>query len=240
MKRIYEKFLDPDLYDNPWVASFIENLNEPELDEASDQGALCLRKEMMPIDDIYGLLQSLHQSAQTQIRKTGTLDPEFVAFINPSSPIRFSSGLPQNLQQVKNFLNAAKCLSLVRCCQCMFFSAMQPILDGKPVFAKMADDCDWGLLTIGSSLRGNCFIMLSELLTEEKFSFQVVEDKITRENEYDYPYSRFYHINSYEEMEEIIKQIPKLINRTQNFTERDGLLNFATTLKALRQFGYDS
>ena len=112
----------------------------------------------------------------------------------------------------------------------MFFSAMQPILDGKPVFAKMADDhCDWGLLTIGSSLRGNCFVMLSELLAEEKFSFQIIEDKITRENEYDYPYSRFYHINNYEEMEEIIKQVPKLINRTENFTERDGLLNFTTT-----------
>lgn len=236
---MYEKFLDPDLYDSPWIASFIENLNEPEIDGLSDEAVYWLAKQMMPTDDIYGLLQSLHQSAQEKIKKTGTLAPEFVAFTDINVPIRFSSRLPQTPKQVDNFLIAAKCLSLVRCCQCIFFSAMQPIKDGKPFFAQNVDDnCDWGLLTIGSSLRGNCFIMLSELLTTEKFSFKIIEDKITREKEYNYPYSRFYHIDNYEEMEEIINQIPKLVNRTECLAERESLVNFASTLKALQRFGY--
>ncbi len=241
MRRLYEELLDPDLYDNTWVASFIENLSEPEIDETSDQRISYLKKEMMPTDDIYGLLQSLHQSAQEKIKKTGTLAPEFVAFADSRAPIRLSSGLPKTPRQVQNFLIAAKCLSLVRCCQCIFFSAMQPITDGEPVFAQKADNhCDWGLLTIGSSLRGNCFIMLSELLTSAKFSFQTLEDKITREKEYSYPYSHFYYVEDYEEMGEIVKQIPKLVNKTEGLTERDSLVNFSTTLKALQQFGYHS
>lgn len=241
--RMYDELINPDLYlDDPLVASFIENLNEPEIDSASDAKLQFLIKEMMAPDDIKELNFKLASDAFEQIQKHGTLLPGFTGFVGPSHPVQLTSDVPQNKSQVQNFLVAGKSLSFIRSCQCMFFSCLQPLIDGKPSFGPNIDaNYPWGLLVIGSSLRGNCFLWLSELTTESgEFRISPIERQIKREGQYPYPYSRFFHIADEVEMQEIIKQIPKLVAKSPTIlTETETLVNFATTLKALQRFGYD-
>ena len=239
---MYDKLINPDLYlEDPLVASFIENLNEPEIDSASDTKLQSLIKEMMAPDDIKELNFKLANDAFEQIQKHGTLLPGFTGFIGPDQPIRLASDIPQNRNQVQNFLVAGKSLSFIRSCQCMFFSCLQPLIEGKPSFVPSDINYPWGLLVIGSSLRGNCFLWLSELTAESgEFRISPIERQITREGQYLYPYSRFFHIADEIEMREIIKQIPKLITKSPTLlTETEAIVNFATTLKALQRFGYD-
>ncbi len=124
-----------------------------------------------------------------------------------------------------------------RAAQCIFFIAMQPLKDDKPVFGDdIPEICPWGILVIGSSLRGNCFIHLERMIRKESLDFEKIYHNILREGQYIYPYSKLFHIEDYGEMGDIIGQVSKLT--AGSMPEKKCLINFATTLKALDFFGY--
>lgn len=240
---LYHEMLNPDLYDNEFVASFIDALLESEIDAASDENLSILKQEMMPTDDIESLTESLATQSQNKIKSTGTLAPHFIAYTSKDSKILFEleEAIPIKYGHIRHFLSAGKALGMIRASQCIFFSTMQPLINKRPaVGVEISDTCPWGIMLIGSSLRGNCFVQIHKIIrNSEKMYFQLLRQDILREGKFsNYPFSRFFRIQDSDEMSDVIAQIPKLISRS-TLSEYDALVNFATTLKALRYFGYD-
>jgi hypothetical protein len=239
---LYREMINPDLYDNSFVAGFMDTLLEPEIDSASDIKLGTLKKEMMATDDIEMLTDPLSEQAQEQIVSTGTLAPQFATFPARDHKINFEleTEIPTKPEHIRNFLYAGKALGMTRLSQCTFFSTMQPLKDGFPAIGdEVTDLCPWGLMVIGSSLRGNCFVLLKQITRNaQNMCFNIVHQQILREGGYvDYPFSQFFYIQDANEMDGIVSQIPKLIMRS-NQSERDCIVNFAATLKALQHFGY--
>jgi hypothetical protein len=235
---LYQSLLQPELYfETPKVARFVETLNEPEIESASRDQLQQLKKEMMATDDIKTLVEDLVQEAQEAIYDTGTMNPHFVCYTDKEHRTKFKTGkcIPSSLDSIKKFLRAGKALGMSRAAQCTFFTAMQPVVDDKPAFGdNIADPSLWGILVIGSSLRGNCFVHLETML--KNLEFKTVYHNILREGQYNYPYSKFFHIENYKEMESVIEQMLKF--SSDSMSEKECLINFATTLKALDFFGY--
>ena len=238
--NLYDSLLQPELYFNkPSVARFIETLKEPEIESASCDQIQRLKRDMMATDDINTLAENLSMEAREIAINTGTISPQFISYTDREHRVKFSSEtkIPTTRQSVKRFLRAGKALGISRTAQCIFFIAMQPLKDDTPVFGEdIADTCPWGILVIGSSLRGNCFVRLERMIRKDGLDFETAHHNILREGQYDYPFSKLFHIEDYEEMGGIIEQIPKLTSET--ISEKDCLVNFATTLKALDFFGY--
>lgn len=242
MTYLYNNLLDPDLYcDQPHVARFVEMLLEPEIEANAAEQVRKISREMMPMDDINGLVEPLSLCAKQQITQTGSLTPEFNAFLDADYKIRLGIGdeLPRTRRKVDEFLYAGKALAFVRVAQCIFFSTMQPLVNDMPAFGEsVSESAPWGIIIIGSSLRGNCFILLMEITrNKDNIRFNTIHHKILREGQYDYPYSRFFHIEDEDEMGGIIRQIPKLMIRCQ-LSEEECVQNFASCLMILRQLGY--
>ena len=234
--------LDPDLYDSAFAANFMDTLSEPEVDTASNGLLNSLKKDMMATDDINTLTESLSNEAQEKILASGTLAPQFIVYTDQDHKIRFEldMDIPTKSEHIYSFFSAGKALSMIKSAQCVFFTTMQPLKDDFPAVGNdVTDVCPWGVLVIGSSLRGNCFVKLHQIVrNSNKICFELIHHKIMREGAYaPYPFSRFFHIGSVEEMNKVINQIPKLMIRS-NMTEQECIVNFATTLKALKYFGY--
>ncbi len=240
MNYQHQEMLDPDLYDDAFVASFVANLHEPEIDSMSDFAANHF--EMMPLDNISSLIELLSENAKERILSTGTQPPEFAVFPEEDHKIKLELDfdIPTTEERIQNFLHAGKALAFTQRAHCIFFSTMQPVNETTPVFGSdVKEDSSWGLYIIGSSLRGNCFTQLTSIQKQdERISFKVETQQITRERQsHSYPYSRFFHLKDSDEMNSVIKQFPKLMNRC-NISEKDCVVNFATTLKTLKRFGY--
>ncbi|MHA2279519.1 MAG: hypothetical protein ACXAC5_01320 [Promethearchaeota archaeon] len=239
---LYREMINPDLYDNSFVAGFMDTLLEPEVDSASDSKLNTIKMDMMATDDIEMLCDPLSEEAQEKIISTGTLAPQFATFPARNQKICFEleTEIPTKSKNIRNFLHAGKALGLISLSQCTFFSTMQPLKDGFPaVGEEVTDLCPWGVIVIGSSLRGNCFVQLKQITRNSKnMCFDTLHQKILREGKYqDYPFSRFFHIHDANEMDAVVSQIPKLMMRG-NMSEQECIINFAATLKALKYFGY--
>lgn len=234
---LYEELLDPDLYDKRFVARFIESLSEPEVNTQSDENITSLHREMMPTDDIEQLIDPLVDEFTACFNNTGTVAPRFVMFLDKSHRVNLEVDydVPTKTKDIRSFLAAGKCLSMIRQAQCVFFCTMHSIKKNKPIIGMDAKKCDEsGLFIIGSSLRGNCFTYLSRLSGS---SFDTIDRAIMREGQYDYPFSEFFNIQDEREMVRIVEQMPKLMCRS-GLSENECVINFATTLKALKKFGY--
>ena len=238
----YDSLLQPELYfDKPAVARFIETLNSPEIDSASHEQVQQLKRDMMATDDIETLAEDLTKEARATVINTGTINPQFIGYTDSEHRIKLSSEtkIPTTPESVKRFLRAGKALGLSRTAQCIFFITMQPLQDDTPIFGdNIVDPCSWGILVIGSSLRGNCFVNLERMTHKDSLDFETVYHNILREGQYNYPFSKLFHIENYEEMGNVIEQISKLAADT--ISEKECLINFATTLKALSFFGYST
>ena len=240
MKYMYQKFLDPDLYDNSKTARFIETVLEPEIDTASDNMMSTLIQNIMPTDDISSICNRLYEQAQMRIIETGSFSPTFYAFPDKDHQIKLVAPVPTTKKQAKNFLVTGKALGFLQAAQCTFFVTMQPVCEGKTASGPVTDSTPWGILVIGSSLRGNCFICFSEMIKRNNgVRFDIIDHKITREGKYPHRYSRFFYIRNEEEMTNMVAQMPKLLDRS-SLTNKQCFVNFATTLKALDWFNYDS
>lgn len=237
---LYSKLLYPELYyEKPKVARFIETLSEPEIESTSHERIQRLKRDMMATDDIDALAEGLAMEARQMVLDTGTIAPQFIGYLDQERRVKFrpETKIPTTPKSVTRFLRAGKALGLSRTTQCIFFVTMQPLKDNEPIFGSdVIEPCPWGILVVGSSLRGNCFVHLQKMIRKEKLSFETVHHNILREGQYKYPYSKLFHIEDYDEMAEIIEQVSKLANET--ISERECLINFATTLKALDFFGY--
>lgn len=238
--NLYSNLLQPELYfEKPQIARFVETLNEPEIESASRIQVQRLKQEMMPIDDIDTLTEHLAMEARAAIINTGTIAPQFIGYLDSEHRVKFSSAtkIPTTCKSVKRFLRAGKALGLSRTAQCIFFVAMQPLKNDVPAFGDdITASCPWGILVIGSSLRGNCFVHLERMIKKDNLTFEIAHHKILREGQYNYPFSKLFHIEDYEEMGAVIEQASKLASGT--ISEKECLINFATTLKALDFFGY--
>lgn len=238
--KLYSELLHPEFYyEKPEVARFVETLNEPEIESASCDQLQQLKQDMMATDDIDTIAENLAMEARKTVISTGTISPQFIGYLNHEHRVKFhpGTGIPTTPKSVRRFLRAGKALGLSRTAQCIFFVAMQPLKDNKPIFGDdIVEPCSWGILVIGSSLRGNCFVHLQRMVRKESLSFETAHHDILREGQYMYPYSKLFHIEDYDEMTDIIEQISKLTDGT--ISERECLINFATTLKALDFFGY--
>ncbi len=236
---MYSELLHPELYyEKPEVARFIDALNEPEIESASYDRVQRLKQEMMGTDDIDTLAEDLAMEAQKTVINTGTIFPQFIGYLGREYRVKFhpETRIPTSPKSVRRFLRAGKALGLSRTAQCLFFVAMQPLMDNNPFFGEIVEPCPWGILVIGSSLRGNCFVHLQRMIRKESLDFETAYHDILREGQYEYPFSKLFHVEDCNEMAEIIEQISKLANGT--VPERECLINFATTLKALDFFGY--
>lgn len=237
--NLYGNLLQPELYfDKPKVAQFVDTLNEPEIEAASYIQIQQLKREMIAIDDIDTLGEKLALEAREAVINTGTIIPQFISYLDLEHRVKFSSEtrIPTTYKAVKRFLRAGKALGFSRTAQCIFFVAMQPLKNDAPAFGEdITDPCPWGILVIGSSLRGNCFVHLERMIRKDNLIFETAYHKILREGQYNYPFSKFFHIENYDEMGNVIEQISKLAG---TMPEKECLINFATTLKALDFFGY--
>lgn len=238
--NLYGNLLQPELYfEKPSVARFIETLHEPEIESASHDRILRLKKDIMSTDEINTITVQLAMEARETIINTGTIIPQFISYTDADHRVKFNSGtkIPTSRESTKRFLAAGKALGLSRTAHCIFFVTMQPLKDDVPFFgSNTIDPCPWGILVIGSSLRGNCFIHLERMIKKDSLDFETAHHDILREGKYDYPFSKFFHIEDHEEMGDIIEQISKL--DSQKVSEKECLISFATTLKALDFFGY--
>lgn len=235
--NLYSGLLQPELYfDNPKVARFIETLQEPEIESASDDRIQQLKRDMMATDDINTLTVSLAMEAREMVTNTGTIIPQFIGYTDAEHRVKLISEakIPTSDESIKRFLRAGKALGISKTAQCIFFVVMQPLQDDP--FGDITSPCPWGTMVIGSSLRGNCFVHLERMVRKDRLEFEIVHHDILREGKYDYPFSKLFHIEDYEEMGGIIEQILKLTS--EKIPERECLINFATTLKALDFFGY--
>jgi len=235
---MYEEMLQPELYDKPDIARFVETLNEPEIKSASCDQVQIIRNEMMPTDDIDTLCETIAAEAREIVQNTGTISPQFIGYTGKEHRVKCSAEtkIPTTSKSVQKFLRAGKALGLSRATQCLFFTTMQPLKDDKPAFGDdVTELCPWGIFVIGSSLRGNCFVHLEQIIKAEDLTFKTICHDILREGTHSYPFSKLFHIEDHEEMANIIEQISKL---TGEISEKECLINFATTLKALDYFGY--
>lgn len=236
---LYNNLLHPELYyENPDVARFVETMNEPEIQSASCDQFQQLKQNMMATDDIDTLCELLSTEALEQLFHTGTVMPQFISYPDIDRRIKFclEQKIPSTPESVKRFLTAGKALAFSRASQCVFFATIQPLKNDEPIFGKDVTGINpFGILIIGSSLRGNCFIHLNRMNKIGDLDFNTIRHDILREGKFDYPYSKFFHIEDYTEMEKVIKQTLKLSNP---IPEKECLINFATTLKALDFFGY--
>ncbi len=243
MNHLYKELIDPDLYFDDSVAKFIENLLEPEIDSQSDENAEEFIEKMIPTDDIESLSESIYKQSKVSILDTGSLIPSFIIFRSQNNSIKLKADIPCKKNQVRDFSTAAKALAFIQNAQCVFFRTLQPIEEnGNLIFGREIEtDTAWAVHQVGSSVRGNCFVLLADIIRSNKneVNFHITTQQILREGKYDYPYSRFFHIDDEIEMASVIQQIPRLVAKFPGLTEKDCLINFATTLKALCYFGYD-
>lgn len=238
--NLYSELLHPEFYyEKPAIARFIETLNEPEIESTSHDQLQQLKRDMISTDDIDTLAEELAMEARETIINTGTIAPQFIGYPNKERRVKFhSKTVPTTPKLIRRFLRAGKALGLSRATQCLFFVSMQPLKDNRPIFGDdVTGMCSWGILVIGSSLRGNCFVHLHRIVRKESLSFEVAHHDILREGQYEYPFSKLFHIEDHDEMAEIIEQASKLSDET-TVPERECLINFATTLKALDFFDY--
>lgn len=239
MSYQYQELLDPELYNRSHVAQFVANLLEPEVDTRSDEQVNELQQDMASTDHIQSIIESLAEELKAQHDEGGTVPPTFISYINPDHRIKMHTNyhIPTKPINIRRFLAAGKALSMIRKTQCTFFCTMQLLHRDQPAFGEMSHKCtDQGLFIVGSSLRGNCFVHISKLCSS---GFKHIDTHITRDRNQDYPFSRFYEIQNENEMTRIIEQIPKLMARS-GIAEQECIVNFATTLKALKLFGYDN
>lgn len=237
---MYQRLMDPDLYvEMPVVARFVEAMNEPEIQDASQENVARLQRDLTPTDDINGIAETLASEARNCVITTGTLTPQFVGYLSPDQRIKINpqSKIPKTPRSISRFMKAGKALALTRTTHCIFFCTLQPIKNGEPIVGDdITDICPWGVMVIGSSLRGNCFVHLEQMFrNKEELSFRCLYHKILREGQYEYPFSKFLHIQDHNEMAEIITQASKF---NTELPEKECLINVATTLKALDTFGY--
>jgi len=237
--NLYRNFLQPELYfEKPEVARFVETLSEPEIESTSSDRMQRLERDMMATDDIDDIATNLAIEAREIVSETGTIPPQFISYTDKDHRVKLNSEakIPTTNKAVNRFLIGGKALGMSRAAQCTFFMTMQPLLENKPVFGNdVTDSCPWGILVVGSSLRGNCFVHIEQITKKEGIDFKMLDHDILREGRYKYPYSRFFHIRDHDEMGEVIEQMLKI---TSTVTEKECLINFATSLKALDFFGY--
>ena len=237
---LYSELLQPLFYyEKPHIARFIETLNEPEIESTSSNQLQRLKQDMMATDDIDTLTENLAIEARETVISTGTISPQFIGYLDQEHRVKCRpERIPTTPEAIKRFLRAGKALGLSRTTQCLFFVSMQPLMGDNPIFGDdITEPCPWGILVIGSSLRGNCFVHLQKMVKKESLSFETAHHNILREGQYKYPYSKLFHIEDPDEMTGIIEQISKLEDGTI-IPEKECLINFATTLKALDFFGY--
>lgn len=237
---MYEQLLDPDLYgETPAIARFIEAMNEPEIQAASEDNVSYLKRELTPTDNINEITETLATEARECVEATGTLAPQFVGYLNSNQRVKINSQtkIPKTPRSIMRFLKGAKALALTRTTHCMFFCTLQPLRHDFPAFGEdVTDICPWGIIVIGSSLRGNCFVHLDKMFRSENgLAFRCLHHKILREGQYDYPFSKFFHIRDHHEMAEVIEQASKV---NTELTEKECLISVTTTIKALDAFGY--
>lgn len=237
---LYTNLLQPELYyEQPDIARFVETLFEPEIDSASQDRLQKLKKDLMATDDINTIAKQLAEESKEIVQSTGTLPPQFIAYTHKEHRVKFDSGskLPTSPEAVTRFLRAGKALAMSRSAHCIFFRVMQPLSNNAPAFGDDVTELSpWGIFVIGSSLRGNCFIHLERMTGKQGLGFEEVHHNILREGQYSYPYSKLYHIEDSNEMAHIINQTSRMCLNA--IREKECLINFATTLKALDAFGY--
>ena len=237
MNYLYQQLLDPDLYDSVYVARFIETLAEPEIHSISDENAASLIEHMMPTDDINTVCRDILDEAKASILASGSLNPAFLAFPHSDNRMILNVPIPDTRNKADNLLVAGKSLGFVCTAQCIFFVTMRAIENDKIISGNLINEStDRGIFIIGSSLSGHRFVNLSKIIKNEgSLIFQTVADIISRDGECPHMYSRFFNIEDTCEMENIIQQIPKIVKRS-SLTNKESLIQFATTLKALRYF----
>jgi hypothetical protein len=242
MMMQYIELLDPSIYPDPIVARFIELLLEPEVDTASTVQLHLLQKTMTSLDDIKTSAEWILAEAKLKIKNGDSVLPHFILFGENQSRMRLemdeqSLKKPLNLE---SYLAAGKCMAFIRNAHSVFFRTAIPLINDMPAFGPDARHApDWGLIVLGSTLRGNCLVYLNKVANDgNSVFFPILHAIVAREGNYvQYPMNRFYFIENSKEMSLVIKQIPKLMAQNK-LDERQTIINFATTLKALKAFNY--
>lgn len=238
----FRELLDPNLYSDPIVIRFIEGLLEPEIDLSSTLLLDNLKKTMTSLDDIKVSAEHLLAEAKLKLKNGNSVLPHFILFSEDQSRIRLemdTDSLKKALD-LEGYLAAGKCMAFIRNAHSIFFRTAIPLVNDMPAFGNEArHTIEWGILVIGSTLRGNCLVYLNKVANDgASIYFPILYASVMREGQFtQYPMNRFYHIENTKEMSAIIKQIPKLMVQSK-LSEQQVIINFATTLKVLKAFNY--
>lgn len=240
MSYEYPHFLDPDLYSNGRVARFIDELISPEIISLSEEMLDDYNQTLPSIDDIIEQIDQIEEMSQNRIKETARFDPFFVAFCSPSKLVKLTSTTPTTESGVRSLLMLGKCLAFTNKTQSIFFATEMHHKDGEPVFGEeVPKDASWGIYIVGSSVRGNSFLSLTDITTTDfGFEFHQLKKEVGRDLRSSIPFSRFFYIKDEEELTEIVEQLHTINMRLPPTHERDPLINFAIILNALRAHNY--
>lgn len=243
MTWMYANLLRPDLYHGfaPWLCSFIESLNSPELRSQADEAALAKLDQFANYK--YGhLLDEIMDDAKNRVITTGAIRPTFYHYVNPDQSTTSLSPMPISPVDIQSLLCQGKCFAFALAAPFTFFCTEIFHHEGELTIGHpVNDDHEWGILVQGSSWDGTFYQRVVNInKTRKELQFVNVYDVVGKDQDSEIPFGRFYHVRDELEFAEILEQMPTFTksHRGQILSERQVLVNFATTLRALWIAGY--
>jgi hypothetical protein len=230
----YGHLLDPQLYDNNYVSSFVEELlesglpSEDQLNEYTDH--------LTPLDSVMDELDLITKTSEHTFKQKGFFDPAIVAIVKNCDKHRSFINyepIPTTQTDVLEFIAKIKTLAFVTGSQMIFCSHICYHHNG--ILLHNSDDftdANLGIYTVGSFIKNNKMSLLSNI---SEHSFEEIRREIVREN-YDLM-GCFYSISDITEFERIIRLIPSFCNKFPgDDLDLKYMNNFATVMAASAKF----
>lgn len=240
MKYLYQNIFNPVLYSNPYITTFIKEAVSKPNDVYSDELAIEFCETMPSLDDMLMSLKTISDDACQQIKEQGLLSCFFVAGTQPQHTF-IRSQIPVKIDNIRNLLNAGKCLAFVGRSRWIFFVIETYLINGIPVIGRpIPAEADWGIHIIGSSARGNSIQSIVTIQSKNnELIFTKPKINIVREKSTTFPFARFFHIQDEQEIANILLQLPQILEKHQEIKRQDAEINMLTVMKSLLKLGYN-
>jgi hypothetical protein len=222
---MYEELLNPTLYKNSHQA-FLE---EVYTNSSGKEMARQLDKTILANDNIMSYLEITQDRARKKFEKSAIVFPTITIWHNDKWQHTVFH-YPQTLTGVKKLVAFGKCLAFCSFSPFVFFSAMFPAdEDGKR----------FGVSTIGTTVTGNSLIYVDNPQNVNgKMQFQHVTSDVIRKGQTRSAFGKMYDLVTQQEVERILKCLPKVCSRLKTNKERCAA-SFSATVWTMDRFGYN-
>jgi hypothetical protein len=222
---MYEELLNPTLYKNA-SQTFIEDVLTT---NAGKEIARQLNTSILANDNVFSYLEMAQERARRQFERSALVFPTITVW-HREKWLRAVFQYPQTLAGVKKLIALSKCLAYCSFSPFVFFSSIFPADDENNRF---------GVSTIGTTIAGNSLLFIDNPQNiDGKIQFKHITSDIVRKDQTRTAFGKIYDLHSPQEIDRIIKCVPKICNKLKCSKEQCAA-NFSATLSSLERFNYE-